>query len=345
MAERRAVSVGGPWFDDLSVGQVFDDAPAVTITSGHAAVHLALFGDRLRLPLDGPLCEAVTGRSELLAHPNLVCNVVIGQTTGASQRVIGNLFYRGLVLQRPVFVGDTLRTRTTVVGLRQNRTKPGRPASGLVALEVHSENQHGEPVLDFWRCPMLPLRDETAATGHADDFSAIPAKLDPDRLRAAVPDGWHLDALRSRHGATRFDQLEAGDRFAVEGRDTVTGAPELARMTLNLAAVHTDAAASTYRRRLVYGGHTISMAGAQLLRALPDVVTILGWRSCDHTGPVFEGDVLRTEVTVEATTPLGDGSGLVDLRAEVFATADGSGGEDDAGERTVLDWRLVVLAA
>ena len=342
MGEARTVRVGGPWFDELRVGQVFDDAPAVTITSGHAAMHLALFGDRLRLPLDATLSEAVTGRTEPLAHPNLVCNVVIGQTTQASQRVMGNLFYRGLVLLRPVFVGDTLRTRPTVVGLKQNRARPGKQASGLVALQVQAQNQDGEPVLDFWRCPMLPLRDPETETGHADDFSSIPAELDLDRLIAAVPAGWRLDPFRDRIAAARpaLETLEAGAIFVVEGRDTVTAAPELVRLTLNMAAVHTDAEVSGYRRRLVYGGHTISMAGAQVLRALPDIVTILGWRGCDHTGPVFEGDVLRTEVTVEATHPLDGGAGLVDLRAMVYA-----GGDGQADERGVLDWRLVALVA
>ncbi len=344
MRAMRTVPVGGPWFDDLAVGQVFDDAPAVTLTSGHAALHLALFGDRLRLPLDATLCEAVTGRSEILAHPNLVCNVVIGQTTGASQRVMGNLFYRGLVLLRPVFLGDTLRSRTTVVGLKQNTTRPGKPASGVVALQVHAENQHGEPVLDFWRCPMLPLHEPNAETGHRDDFSSIPAELDFDRLRGAVPTDWRLDVFRSRVGRAPVQSLEAGTAFVVEGRDTVTAAPELVRLTLNMARVHTDAAVSGYRRRLVYGGHTISMAGAQLLRALPDLVTVLAWRSCDHTGPVFEGDVLRTEVTVEATHPLGDGSALVDLQAMAYATGD-DGDADEGRERAVLDWHLVALAA
>jgi acyl dehydratase len=343
MGEARTVRVGGPWFDELTVGQVFDDAPAVTITSGHAAMHLALFGDRLRLPLDVTLCEAVTGHRQPLAHPNLVCNVVIGQTTHASQRVIGNLFYRGLVLLRPVFVGDTLSTRTTVVGLKQNRARPGRPASGLVALQVQAENQDGEPVLDFWRCPMLPLRNPETETGHADDFSSIPAELARERLVGAVPAGWRLEEFRSRLGRGRFPSLdtpEPGTTFVVEGRDTVTAAPELVRLTLNLAAVHTDAAVSGYGRRLVYGGHTISTAGAQVLRALPDLVTIVGWRSCDHTGPVFEGDVLRSEVTIEGARPLDDGAGLVDLRTNVFACAD-----DDQDERPVLDWRLVALVA
>ena len=41
---------GGPYFDDLEVGQVFDSAPSMTLTPGAAAVHQSIIGDRLRLP-------------------------------------------------------------------------------------------------------------------------------------------------------------------------------------------------------------------------------------------------------------------------------------------------------
>jgi acyl dehydratase len=92
----------------------------------------------VRLALDAVLCREVTGRDGPLAHPNLVSDVAIGQSTGPSQRVRGNLFYRGLVLQRPVFVGETLRTRTEIVGLKQSRRRPGAPATGLVAMRVRT---------------------------------------------------------------------------------------------------------------------------------------------------------------------------------------------------------------
>ncbi|HVW32113.1 MAG TPA: MaoC family dehydratase, partial [Acidimicrobiia bacterium] len=168
MTETARVSVGGPWFEDFKHGQVFADAPAVTLTDGLATLHQALSGDRLRLTLDHELSRAVTGQAAALVHPTLVCHVAIGQTTSASQRVIGNLFYRRLQLLRPVHLGDTLTTAAEVVALRQNRPKPGRPATGMVALRIRVANQRAEPVLDFWRCPMIPLRDPDGQTGHAD---------------------------------------------------------------------------------------------------------------------------------------------------------------------------------
>jgi len=334
----RSVTVSGPYFEDFERGQVFEDAPALTLTSGHAAVHQALTGDRLRLPLDAELSRAVTGRGEPLAHPNLVCDVAIGQSTGPTQRVLGNLFYRGLILLTPVFIGDTLRTRTEVVALKQNSRRADGSATGLVALRIRTHNQRGEPVLDFWRCPMIPLREPSAETGHADRFDQIPDELELERVVDAAPADWDYAALRAGAPGERFAELEAGTVYELEGRDTVTAAPELARLTLNIAKAHTDAGGSLHGRRLVYGGHTISIAAAHLSRALPGLATIVAWRGCDHLGPVFEGDVLRSTVEVEGRHELdGAGAGLLDLRAVVGADR---GEEEDA---PVLDWRAVAV--
>jgi acyl dehydratase len=76
---------------------------------------------------------------------------------------------------------------------------------------------------------------------------------------------------------------------------------------------------------------------------LPDLVTIVAWRSCDHTGPVFEGDVLRTELHVEAVHAR-DGYQLIDLRAVVHAYPAADAGDPTAVDKPVLDWRFVALA-
>ena len=158
-----------------------------------------------------------------------------------------------------------------------------------------------------------------------------------DEVEAAFPSDWRLNRFRERSPGEHLADLEPGAVYEVEGRDTVTAAPELARLTLNVAMTHTDAGASAHGRRLAYGGHTIAVAAAQATRALPNLVTIVAWRSCDHTGPVFERDVLSTELTVEALHPLHSG-GLVDLRAVTTAERDGEA-------KPVLDWRFLGVMA
>ncbi|MBJ7340048.1 MAG: acyl dehydratase [Mycolicibacterium sp.] len=321
---------GGPHFDDLHVGQVFDWAPAMTLTPGAAAVHQSILGDRMRLPLDETLTHAVTGATAALAHPAFVCDVAIGQSTLATQRVKANLFYRGLRFHRLPLLGDTLYTRTEVVGLKQNSTKPGRAATGLAALRMTTIDQADRLVLDFHRCAMLPLREGAGETGHRDDLSVIGADQ-PGSPDPTVE--WDADAFRARVPGPHFDPALAG-AVVRSTADVVTGATELARLTLNVAATHHDFRVGG--QRLVYGGHTIGLALAQATRALPNLVTVLGWQSCDHTGPVHEGDTLYSDVFVEEANPLPDGrGGVLTLRSVVHAV-----GEPD---RQVLDWRFSAL--
>jgi acyl dehydratase len=323
----------GPFFEELQVGQRIERAPALTLTAGHAALHQAIVADRLRLSLDAGLSADVIRAPAPLAHPALVWDVAIGQSTLVTRRVIANLFYRGLVFRRAPVIGDTLHTTTEVVALRQNSRRPGRAATGLAVLRVQTVDQARRPVLDFWRCAMLPLADPDGETGAADDLDAFSAELDPASLDAAIA-GWRLDAYRAAVGGRRFEDLAEGDTWTIQGGDVVSSAPELARLTLNVATAHHDATVNG--RRLVYGGHTIGIAASQLTRILPDLVTIVAWHGCDHLAPVLEGDTLTSEVELERCQPLPGGAGLVHLRSRVHAHREAEG-----EPHAVLDWRLV----
>jgi len=326
--------VGGPFFEDLQVGQIVDTAPAQTLTEGLAALHTAIVGDRLRLPLDAELSRRVTGGA--IAHPALVWDVAIGQSTLLTGRVVANLFYRGFMFRRFPYLGDTLHTTTEVVALRQNRARPGRPATGLAVLRMRTRDQRGNAVLDFSRCAMLPLRDAQGQTSHNADLDQIGSELDRKALTAAFAT-WRLDQFRAALPGAHFADLADGTIWEVSGGDVVSSAPELARLILNVAMVHHDSAASA-GGRLVYGGHTIGLAAAQAARALPNLVTIAAWHSCDHLAPVREGDTLRSSIELEQTEELAGSGGLVHLRSRV--RADRTSGAED-----VLDWRFIGVMA
>jgi acyl dehydratase len=315
---------------------VFAESPATTLTDGRQAVHQGIVGNRLRLSLDDTLAAEVTGR-EGFASPAFVWDTAIGQSTSVTQHVKANLFYRGLCFRRFPVIGDTLTTVTTVDGLKENTRRPGRPATGLAALHIVTTDQKGRVVLDFWRCAMLPLSADDAPEGPRDDLGVIGHDPSPADLAAAI-DGWDLARFRHRVSGEHFADLTVGQTWQVEGADVVSSAPELARLTGNIAAVHHDAEAAG-GSRLVYGGHTIGLAMHQATRALPTMVTVAGWQGCDHVGPVHEGDTLLSTVSVENLAPLASGSGLAHLRVTVDAT---SGGADPA---PVLDWRFTAVMA
>jgi acyl dehydratase len=332
------MSSGGPYFDELTVGQVFDEAPAMTLSAGVGAVHQSIVGDRLRLALDAELSMAVTGAPAPLAHPALVCDVAIGQSTPVTQRVRANLFYRGLVFHRFPVIGDTLWTRTEVVGLQPNSPRPGRTPTGLAALRMTTTDQARRVVLDFYRCAMLPAGRhrgaEESTRRHGDDLSTIGADA-----ADAAPDptaGWRPEVFRARVPGPHFNTAAFGAGVLHSAADVVSGAPELARLSLNIAAAHHDW--RVRGRRLVYGGHTIGLALAQATRLLPNLATVLGWRSCDHTGPVYEGDTLYSQLHVESLAPVAQG-GVLGLRSLVYAVGD----SENEPDRQVLDWRFSAL--
>src|SRR6202012_1023255 len=107
-----------------------------------------------------------------------------------------------------------------------------RRATGLVVLRVRTEDQEGSSVLDFRRCAMLPLRDEEVETGHDDDVRTF-GEDTPTPALAAAPAGWRLGAFRAAVPGPHFEAMQVGQTWRPPGGDVVTGAPELARLTLN----------------------------------------------------------------------------------------------------------------
>lgn len=312
------------------MGQTLDPAPAITIGPGEAAVYQAICGDPLAISLSQPLAETITGQPGSVINPALVLQVAIGQSTVATRKVVANLFYRGVRQLRTVRVGDTLTTAVTVRGLREASARPDRPPRGLVLLGMQTHDDQGRLVLDFERCALVRRRSD-APTGHADDLGGTPEELDMPSFVEAAPSDWDLTPL----GAPQDWPISEIRRDPL--RDTVTDAPALVRLTQNLAPPHRDASLGQGGKRLVYGGHTVGLAQAGLVRLLPTAAMVVGWHLCDHTGPVFEDDVVDVAATLDAVHPVDNGR-LLAFTVIVEAERDG------AGPVPVLDWRPIVLA-
>ena len=181
-------------------------APAVTLTreGGRAS------GDPRRPTAPGARPRSSHARSSVrapLAHPALVWDVAIGQSTLVTGRVIANLFYRGLVLQRTPVIGDTLHS-TEVARLRQKRRDPVRRATGLAALRVRTHDQDARPCSTSGaaRCCRCAIPGRGAATTSRDRRRAELRRA--ARARSA---GWRLDACRRR-----AERLERSRRRTLE---------------------------------------------------------------------------------------------------------------------------------
>ena len=317
----------GLFYDDLHVGLRFPEPVGVAVDGGLAALYAAISGDGLALTLDRGLCERVTGRLGLIVNPALIMHVSIGASTVATRNVIGNLFYRNVVLARPVFRGETLHTTTGVAALCDARAKPGAAPRGKALLSICTSSRDGV-VVDYERCPLLPCRGDLAP-GHRDEIGPAAGDLNLATYEAAIPSDWNLGPLAGH------DEWAIGEVREDHQRDTVDMATALVRITHNQAAVHRDLQASPYENRLVYGGHTVALAQASLVRVLGGFATVVGWHSCSHTSPVFEGDILSCRHTLVDQMAVGGGWARA-VHVEVSAHRPG---EEPV---VVLDWTPIL---
>lgn len=321
----------GLFYDDMHVGLRFPSPPGVLLDAGIASLYTAISGDGLALTQDRALCFAVTGSHTLLVNPALVLHVSIGASTVATRNVIGNLFYRNVLLTRQVHQGETLRTVTGVLAMSDTSAKVGVAQRGKVLLGISTTTADGEVVVDYERCPLLPCRGETAP-GHHDEIGPAAPELDLSRYAISIPTGWKLEALDAH------DRWEVGTTRSDHQRDMVDMATALVRITHNQAAVHRDVDASSYDGRLVYGGHTVALGQASLGRVLKGLATVVGWHSCNHTAPVFEDDILSCSHTLVDQVEAEAGWCRA-VHIEVMANRPG------ADPVKVLDWTPIVYTS
>ena len=314
----------GPLYEDFSVGATLPPLPAITFAEADNTVYRAVTGDQHALAADVAAYRAVSGSSGALVNPAIVLQYSIGQTTMATRQAIANLYYRSVRVLRSVEVGQTLRTSTTVLGLKDSSPK-GDQFRGKVWLGITSASEDG-PVVEYERCALVRGRGP-GQPGHADE---IPGPSDPmplDDVAGTVP-GWDLAGLIATDWAV-------GDERVDPLRDHVDLAAPLARMTFNQAAVHRDHTLTADGRRLVYGGHVQGLAQASLTRMLPGLALVVGWDGCDHVGPAFEGDLLEFRHRVVERRAAGSGHLM---RFEVTGAKVGDGEPVDILRWTPIVW-------
>ena len=321
------IPLEGPYYEDLSVGQVLPRQPSVAIDDGMAALYQSMVGERLPMVMDPATSAAVTGHPGRLASAALVMHLSVGHSTTLTRRVIANLFYRDLRFVKPVFIGQSLATTVTVVALADSRPRPGRPHRGKALVDIVT-TADGEPAVTYQRAPLLPQAGDEQP-GHDDDLGTAPP-LDLASYVELVPAHWDFAPLGDG------TDWQPGTTLADPARDLVDNPLALVRLSNNLAMVHRDAQESPYPERLLYGGHVVGLAQASLSRVLPGMATVVGWHGCDHTGPAFEGDQVSFRHTLLDVMPAGGGR-VFAVRVEGFAHRTNQPDK-------ILDWTVIAAA-
>ncbi len=341
----------GNFFEDFRVGQEFHHATPRTLTEADAALNVALYGSRFAINSSDEFARAI-GLPRAPLDDLLVFHVVIGKTVpDISLNAVANLGYAEFRWGVPVYPGDTLSAKSTVLGLRENSNK----ASGVVWVRSTGVNQKGEMVLDYVRWVMVHKRDPQAPV-QATTVPKTAPSVKPEDL--VVPEGLSLagyddGAAGSSH---RWEDYVPGERIDHVSGITLEDSDHMfsTRLYQNTARVHFDAFAgkqTRFGRRLAYGGHVISLMRALSFNGLANGFRVAAFNSGSHVGPTFGGDTIYawSEVLETAVLPGRDDVGA--LRVRSIAAKDcpcgawpGKGGDGKYHPAVVLDldyWLLM----
>jgi 2-methylfumaryl-CoA hydratase len=318
---QQAKVAAGNFFEDFRVGQEIVHATPRTLTEGDVSLYVALYGSRFAVNSSSAFAAAV-GLPRAPVDDLLAFHVVLGKTVpDVSLNAIANLGYAMGRYGAPVYPGDTIRAHSTVIGLRQN--KDGK--SGVVYVRSVGSNQRGETVLDYRRWVMVRKRDGAAPAPlpvvpeSADAVEAADLIVPPLDLR-----GYDPALAGSPH---LWEDYEPGERIDHLDGTTVEESEHMmaTRLYQNTARVHFNQHVERdgrFGRRIVYGGHVISIARSLSFNGLANAFKLVAINGGRHVAPTFAGDTVYawTQVLDRMALPGRDDVGA--LRLRTVATKD-----------------------
>ena len=321
------MSQSGHFFEDFELGRNFVHATPRTVGEGEIALYLALTGSR-------HLLGSAFSAAHALGYPKrplddlLAFHLAFGKTVAdISLNAVANLGYADVRFLAPVYVGDTLSAESTVIGLKENRDGE----AGIVWVRSIAVNQNDQEVLAWVRWVMVRKHDrsrpapaavvpETPACVEAKRL-VVPSFLDCREFETALTGGPRL-----------WDDYPPGERIDHPAGMTLDESDHsfATRLYQNPARLHLDARLmqeTPFGRRLVYGGHVISICRALSYEGLENALLIAAINAGAHANPTFAGDTLYCRHEVLERWELPGRSDLGALRLRMLGLKNLAAGE------------------
>src|SRR5262249_6948126 len=224
----------------------------------------------------------------------LVFHIVFGKTVpDISINAVANLGYASCRFLKAVFPGDTLNATSEVIGLKENSNRK----TGIVYVRSRGFNQNGEAVLEFVRWVMVRKRYADSPAPQ-EKVPELPRAVDGGGLGGACPN-INVEAydFGLAGNSRRFGDYAPGEKIDhIDGITVEDAEHQIAtRLYQNPARIHFNqfaAAQDRFGRRLIYGGHAISLARALSFNGLANAFHVAAINGGRHVAPMFAGDTL-----------------------------------------------------
>jgi len=340
----------GNYFEDFRLGQTIRHATPRTVTHGDVALYTALYGGRFAVPSSAEFARKI-GFTDAPIDDLLAFHVVFGKTVpDISLNAVANLGYAEGRFGAPVYPGDTLNSVSEVIGLKENSNRQ----TGVVYVRSTGYNQRAEMVVEYVRWVMVRKRDVNSpapveVVPKTADKVAADALILPPGLDLA---GYDAELAGSPH---LWDDYQPGERIDHVDGMTIEEAEHMSatRLYQNTAKVHFNQhteGQGRFGRRLIYGGHIISLARSLSFNGLGNAFKLVAINGGRHVAPTFAGDTIYAWTEVVEKLEIAGRADVAALRLRSVATKDAAcaafplkteAGKDDPA--VVLDFDYTVL--
>jgi 2-methylfumaryl-CoA hydratase len=294
----------GRFFEDFVLNDIILHATPRTITTGDAALYIALTGERNPLHCSEPFAQSLGYKTTPIDNL-LAFHIAFGKTVpDISVNAVANLGYADARFIQPVFVGDTLTTSSQVIGLKQN----SNGKSGVVWVRSTTVNQLNLPVMSWVRWVMVH-KNNLDAPAPITTIPELPAYVEVDQLQLSPYMSAKYYQTTATGGQYLWNDYKKGERINHSAGMTINESDHslATRLYQNNAKLHFDAhlmKSSAIGQRLVYGGVVISACRALSYEGLENALSILAINGGTHANPCFAGDTIYTMTEVLDAWPL-----------------------------------------
>ena len=279
----------GRFFEDYAVGDIINHATPRTLTEADASLYTSIYPTRFALQSSKEFAKSC-GLQDRPLDDLIVFHTVFGKTVpDISINAVANLGYAEGRFFSTVFSGDTLSVLSEVIGLKQN----SNGKTGIVYVKTKGQNSSGETILEYKRWVMVKKR----FVGVQDMPSYLPSlKTSLDGSELNIPEKLDFTKYDTNAAGSKksFNDYQVGELIDHIDGNTICEADHLfaTRLWQNNSRVHFDINSREDKKRLIYGGHIISLVRALSFNGLENAQMIVGINGGTHVNPAFAEDTI-----------------------------------------------------
>jgi 2-methylfumaryl-CoA hydratase len=310
----------GHFFEDFKVGQTLIHGVPRTITESDATLYLALTGSRFALHCASTVAKTTGFKSTPLDNL-LVFHIAFGKTVNdISLNAVANLGYAEILFQQPCYTRDTLSVTSEVIGLKENSS--GK--TGVVYVHSIATNQNSETVLQWKRWVMVKKNNINLKT---DELLVPQLKTQVDYSQQNLPKEIDFKNWQDCHSdyQLKYNDMSIGETIIHPSAMTINDSDHslATRLYQNNAQVHFDQAMmnnSPHGKRLVYGGHIISICRALSYNGLGNALWLSAINSGAHCNPSFSDDTIYSQSTILDKIDIKERNDIALVRIQMIGT-------------------------